>query len=323
MVRVPIWLIVGFLGSGKTTLLRRLAGCGRRLVFVVNEFSSVDVDAGRVAGEGACAVGLAGGSVFCRCMASRLHATLEELHLRFWSDVDTVGQGGHEGVVVECSGLADPRAAAELLRETKLDEKFKIAGVIAVVDPLAAEKLASVLPVFKGQIEAASLVLVNKRDQVPVERLEAAVAWVRRIQPSARVVPCAFCRDGVSVEELLSSRPQRTLANPLATARNPAIDDGVFTLRSPVRTEALTGLLKALDAIEGLHRVKGRIATGSGTLELDWTLGGGSLRPVTGEPTRRCESLVVAIGSSLAVEAAGHVLRALEGAPADVDVPVS
>ena len=66
---VPVWLVVGFLGAGKTTLLRRLVKSpgGRKLAFVVNEFSDVDVDAGLVAQEGGVAVSVAGGSIFCHC----------------------------------------------------------------------------------------------------------------------------------------------------------------------------------------------------------------------------------------------------------------
>jgi len=50
----PIWLVVGFLGAGKTTLLRRLVNSehGKDYIYVVNEFSAVDVDAGQIEREG-------------------------------------------------------------------------------------------------------------------------------------------------------------------------------------------------------------------------------------------------------------------------------
>ena len=63
---IPLVLTTGFLGSGKTTLLRRIAEreSGSRLVFLVNEFSQLDVDAKLLETEGLEAVSIAGGSIF-------------------------------------------------------------------------------------------------------------------------------------------------------------------------------------------------------------------------------------------------------------------
>jgi G3E family GTPase len=72
MSSIPIYLIVGFLGSGKTTLLKRLVNAteGLHYLYVINEFSAVDVDAGQIEKEGGVAIAVAGGSIFCRCLIS-------------------------------------------------------------------------------------------------------------------------------------------------------------------------------------------------------------------------------------------------------------
>ena len=43
---IDLVLVIGFLGSGKTTLLKRIhkQNIGRKLVFLVNEFSVKDVN---------------------------------------------------------------------------------------------------------------------------------------------------------------------------------------------------------------------------------------------------------------------------------------
>ncbi|MBT7301374.1 MAG: GTP-binding protein, partial [Victivallales bacterium] len=48
---IPLVLATGFLGSGKTSFLRGVAQreCTRHLVFLVNEFSPLDVDGAVVA----------------------------------------------------------------------------------------------------------------------------------------------------------------------------------------------------------------------------------------------------------------------------------
>ena len=52
MSRIPLSLVTGFLGSGKTTFLKQTARrlANRRIVYLVNEFSALDVD-GAVLGE--------------------------------------------------------------------------------------------------------------------------------------------------------------------------------------------------------------------------------------------------------------------------------
>ena len=93
-------LVTGFLGCGKTTLLMRIAkrSKGRRLVFLVNEFSPKDVDGKLLGAEGVDAVLVAGGSIFCRCLVTDFINHLKTLPERF-------GTGGApvEGVVVEAS----------------------------------------------------------------------------------------------------------------------------------------------------------------------------------------------------------------------------
>ena len=63
MHKIPVYLVVGFLGSGKTTLLKRLVHAveDKNFIFVVNEFSAVDVDAAQIESEGAPAIAVAGG----------------------------------------------------------------------------------------------------------------------------------------------------------------------------------------------------------------------------------------------------------------------
>jgi len=318
MAQVPVWLVAGFLGSGKTTVLRRLAAGGRRLIFVVNEFASVDVDAGRIAHDGGFSVGISGGSLFCRCLVTRFYSVLSELHARFWqSPTPADGAGRYEGIVVECSGLADPRAAVQLLRETKLDGLYRIAGVTTVVDPGTAAKLFSVLPVFRWQIECSDLVLVNKTDLFRNEQVEAAVSIVRSIRAGLKVICCS--QGQVASETLLDLReknvePMPTPVAALATCRDSRLADGAHHFQTTVRHENLCAALSAFDEIEGLQRVKGTVNTTEGAWEVDWCLHRQSALKrfvVVGDAP---EPRLVALGTPEAVETAVAQFKRLDDA---------
>lgn len=173
---IPTALVCGFLGSGKTTLLRHLARrlAGRRIAFLVNEISSRDIDAAlleEVAGE---VTAVPGGSIFCRCLVSRFIEELRALAER---------QPPFEGLVVEASGVADPRVVHRMLAETRLDARYRLACVAAVVDPGQFLKLVRTLPNIRAQVEAADIVLINKADLYPEETLRAAEEEILRIRP--------------------------------------------------------------------------------------------------------------------------------------------
>ncbi len=147
MKRIPLSLVTGFLGSGKTTFLkhtaRRLAG--RRIVYLVNEFSALDVDTQSLRQISPDVIAIPGGSIFCKCLVGDFIQTLSRVPQRFGSSqpgsADTI-----EGLIVEASGIANPKVVADMLRETKLDAVYSLASVVAIVDPGSFGKLLVTLP---------------------------------------------------------------------------------------------------------------------------------------------------------------------------------
>jgi G3E family GTPase len=84
-------------------------------VFLVNEFSAANVDSQLLPADAGPVVSLPGGSIFCRCLATEFIAQLRSLPERFH-----LPDAPLEGLIIEASGLADPRVVEETLRETWL-----------------------------------------------------------------------------------------------------------------------------------------------------------------------------------------------------------
>ena len=111
----PVIILAGRLGAGKTTLLNhvlRHAG-DRRFGVIVNDFGAVNVDALMVARQVDGVVGIGNGCVCCATDSDG-----------FEDSVTRRGLTGVDAVLVEASGIADPRSM--------------IRRVVAMADPIVA-----------------------------------------------------------------------------------------------------------------------------------------------------------------------------------------
>ncbi|MEO7203016.1 MAG: GTP-binding protein, partial [Candidatus Tumulicola sp.] len=106
MKPIPVAVIGGYLGAGKTTLLNALLrnANGLRYAVLVNDFGSVNIDGEMIASSGTRAIELTNGCMCCT-IGGDLILALQELVTR-----DAVP----ERIVIEASGVADPRAIARL-----------------------------------------------------------------------------------------------------------------------------------------------------------------------------------------------------------------
>ena len=258
---IPLVLLAGFLGSGKTTFLRRVSGrnSGRRLAFLVNDFASVDVDAQLLSGLDGELVSIPGGSIFCRCLTTTFTNALRKIA---YLDPPV------EGVVIEASGMADPRSLADMLRETRLDREFAPATVVSLADPGTLPKLLKTLPAMAAQIECADVVLLNKTDifdEPAILRAEAAVRSVREDVPVLRCVrgdaPVEFFR-GASHACKIHAEP--------TPCRDPSFLSATVHFSNPRDISAVASLLNCHAGI--LWRAKGFVPTPAGLMELQWTL---------------------------------------------------
>src|SRR3954454_6300345 len=209
MRRIPATIVTGFLGAGKTRLVRHLlsAASGHRLAVIVNEFGELGIDRDLLlgCGDATCRdddiVELANGCLCCTVTDDFL-PTLTRL-------IERAEPPDH--IVVETSGLALPKPLVQAFAWPEIRTRMTVDGVVTVIDaaavaagrfaddPEAVARQRSADPaidhdnpleeVFSDQLLCADLVILNKPDLLPPERLaELRRELMARLLPGLKLV---------------------------------------------------------------------------------------------------------------------------------------
>ena len=177
---IPLTVIGGFLGAGKTTLVNAVlaAADGRRLAVLVNDFGALSIDAALISARNARTIALANGCVCCTLVNGLVQALL---------DVSCLDPPP-DHVLVEASGVSDPRAIAQIARA---DRSFTQDATLVIV---AADQIGAlardryVADTVLRQLAGADLVVLNKVDLVSRTDADATCAWLQTLVPRARVL---------------------------------------------------------------------------------------------------------------------------------------
>jgi G3E family GTPase len=227
----------GDLGAGKTTLLRHLLGQaeGRRWAAVVNDMAAINVDVQLVQGAGAASVVELGNGCVCCSVRDELAETIAELCAR----------EKFEHVIVETTGVADPRGVADLfVRKNEfwrsLSDFAELSSLVTVVDARGflaererarvgaegrkakeneAESVGRKKPVFElmvDQAECADVIVLNKCDLVSEAELARVEGLLRGLNPRAELVRA---ERGQVASEFLLGRVRFDAAATLGAAR--------------------------------------------------------------------------------------------------------
>jgi G3E family GTPase len=259
---IPICLVTGFLGSGKTTLLKAISrqSADRRLVYLVNEFSA-DVDGQIVSSLADDVVSVAGGSIFCQCKVTEFIGQLRAIARRF-------DRNRFEGVVIEASGIADPKVIRQMLREAQLADAYRVARVVAMVDPGTFGKLLATLPNIASQIEAADLALINKCDLHDEQAIADTEAGIRRINPGIETVRACF---GEASFDLFGGAGLADVQGEMAKCIDPNYAKLAVRLPDAVSLDRLRAIFDDLG--DDLYRAKGFVRVDEGWAYVDHAAG--------------------------------------------------
>ncbi|MFF6778918.1 CobW family GTP-binding protein [Streptomyces sp. NPDC012637] len=264
--QIPVVVLAGFLGAGKTTLLNHLlrSARGTRIGVMVNDFGDIGIDAMTVAGQVGSTVSLGNGCLCCAVDASELDEYLEVL---------TRPETRLDVIVIEASGLAEPQELVRMVLASE-NERIVYGGLVEVVDAAEFAATRARHPETDRHLAAADLVVVNKADRVPADRLAAVREEVSALARRAAVVECAHGRID---PELLFDRvvPEDEIAGQMSIEDILYGDDGdgahahphaayetvSLTASSPLHPRRLMAFLDSRP--EGLYRIKGFVDFGA------------------------------------------------------------
>jgi len=198
--RLPVTLLTGFAGAGKTTLLNQLVrqpGMARTLL-VIGESGAIGLDHLLVAVARDDAGVQVNSGCLCCTIRIDLARTLREAPWRYARN----GAPWFERVVVETAGLADPTPMLHTLTgEPSVTRRYRLDGVVTVVDAAAGMATLDVRPEAVRQVAVADRLLVSKVDVVEPAALAVLQARLRALNPGAAQ---RLVRDGrIDARELI------------------------------------------------------------------------------------------------------------------------
>ena len=288
---IPLTVLGGWLGAGKTTLLNRLlASADERIAVIVNDVGEINIDAALLRGDDVDGdmVELTNGCVCCS-IGEDFELTLIELTLR---------DPAPDRIVVEASGIADPRQIAAFAqhRRVVLDAIITLAEAAGFTERSSRPPYGSLM---RTQVAGADLVIATKLDLVDPIAHEAALAELGAFTDAPIVV---------------SSEDPAWLRDVVLGAREPSGHELVAELTHTANVTTATwrpaglvdvGHVRTALAGSGLLRAKGSIATADGPMLVH--LAGDRLEIV---PRDEAVDAIVLIGPSDAV--VDDVLTALD-----------
>ncbi len=204
--KADILLLSGFLGAGKTTLLKRILAWEADLsetVVLVNEFGDIGVDGALLKDSGSDVIELTSGCICCT-----LSADLKQALTRIWHRFKP------RRILIEASGVADPKSITAVLQEPGIGQYMALKKIITVLDADIWGGREAFGQLFYNQLEMAHLILLNKVDLMPVEKIPQFLSEIHDAIPDAQVVPTVYC--GIDPETLWTqARPKKFGLKPI------------------------------------------------------------------------------------------------------------
>ncbi|MFH0298501.1 CobW family GTP-binding protein [Bradyrhizobium sp. 31Argb] len=178
-VSLPLTIVSGFLGSGKTTLVNRLLSepGGRRIAVLVNDFAAVNIDEELIRFQSEDTIGLTNGCACCSINGDLVNAIQRLIERKEPPDA----------IVLEASGLADPRGIAQV---ALANPAIRLDAILTLVDcETFPERIRDerTRPTMLAQLSAADIVVMSKSDLIE-DRLDAIKGLIESSVPGRAIL---------------------------------------------------------------------------------------------------------------------------------------
>ena len=174
-------IISGFLGAGKTTFIQKLlqeALKGENVVLIENEFGEIGIDSGFLKNSGIEIREMNQGCICCSLVGD-FETSLKEVIEKYQPD----------RILIEPSGVGKLSDILSAVKTVSANLPVHLDGAVTVVDASKAKLYNKNFgEFFDDQIRFATTVVLSRTDIAKEEKVEEAVAIVRKVNPKANLI---------------------------------------------------------------------------------------------------------------------------------------
>ena len=188
-LRIPIYLLTGYLGSGKTSLLKNWLAQPefKDAALIINELGEVGLDNQLLASVASESTALVANACVCCTGLPGLAEALEDL---FWARLE---RRVHKFpcLVIETTGLAEPAPVLAAISgdgaSDLLKERYRVAGVITCLSAATAAQVLGQCPEAKAQLAGADVLVLTKTDLIDAQGLSRLTSQLAHADTHAQI----------------------------------------------------------------------------------------------------------------------------------------